>query len=339
MIRGIVAPKSLKNVAIVIKVTPYESYTQLKAQGMAPVALRWSRLEDRHNQHRRCVENVIDIVKKAGLNYSVFRRDEIHRGVLADKDLLITVGGDGTVLNVASFLDDNIPVCGVNSDPSKKERIIDNKQDERRSTGQLCAATASNVDQILPHILKGDYYSPASRTRIQTIVRSTMKTTRLPPALNDILIANPSPAAVSRFRLEKFNGTAQEHAFSPLKSPANEMEKSQFSFNVWSSGMWISTATGSTAAIKAAGGVIMDPSSTELQYQVREHLVEQGNFANLDLGDGFVNPDEMLHVRWNSQYGSVFVDGAHMRQDLELGDILSIDAHAPCLQIFEKPPG
>ena len=31
-----------------------------------------------------------------------------------------------------------------------------------------------------------------------------------------------------------------------------------FSFNVWSSGIWISTSTGSTAAIHAAGGDVMD---------------------------------------------------------------------------------
>lgn len=31
-----------------------------------------------------------------------------------------------------------------------------------------------------------------------------------------------------------------------------------FSFNVWSSGIWISTSTGSTAAIYAAGGDVMD---------------------------------------------------------------------------------
>ena len=103
--------------------------------------------------------------------------------------------------------------------------------------------------------------------------------------------------------------------------------------------MWVSTATGSTAAMKAAGGVIMDTSSTELQYQIREHLVEQGNFANLDLGHGFVNVNEMISIRWNSQYGTVFVDGAHLRHDLELGDRLAIDSHAPCLQIFERPPG
>jgi NAD+ kinase len=42
-----------------------------------------------------------------------------------------------------------------------------------------------------------------------------------------------------------------------------------FNFNVWSSGIWISTATGSTAVMAAAGGVPMDLSSSKLQYMVR----------------------------------------------------------------------
>lgn len=37
------------------------------------------------------------------------------------------------------------------------------------------------------------------------------------------------------------------------------------SFNVWSSGMWVCTATGSTASMKAAGGKEMQPDSADLQ--------------------------------------------------------------------------
>lgn len=46
------------------------------------------------------------------------------------------------------------------------------------------------------------------RARIQCLVRSTNTETRLPPALNDILIAHPIPAAVSRFRLAFCRGNA-----------------------------------------------------------------------------------------------------------------------------------
>ena len=39
-------------------------------------------------------------------------REEMHRDQLLDKDLVIAVGGDGTVLNSASFLSDKIPLLG-----------------------------------------------------------------------------------------------------------------------------------------------------------------------------------------------------------------------------------
>lgn len=42
-----------------------------------------------------------------------------------------------------------------------------------------------------------------SRTRIHCTVKSTFSETRLVPALNDLLIASLSPAAVSRFRMGK----------------------------------------------------------------------------------------------------------------------------------------
>jgi hypothetical protein len=42
----------------------------------------------------------------------LFCREEMHRDQLIDKDLVIAVGGDGTVLNSASFLGDKIPLLG-----------------------------------------------------------------------------------------------------------------------------------------------------------------------------------------------------------------------------------
>ena len=120
--------------------------------------------------------------------------------------MIIAIGGDGTVLNAASFLDDSIPILGVNSDPTKPdEEGVLKVRDERRSRGALCAATATNVHNILPQIMYGEI-SPGLRSRIQCLVRSTHTETRLPPALNDILVAHPIPAAVSRFRLNLCKG-------------------------------------------------------------------------------------------------------------------------------------
>ena len=63
-----------------------------------------------------------------------------------------------------------------------------------RSHGALCACTAMNMKGKLPRILHGGG-KLSERARIQCIVKSTFSETRLVPALNDLLIANPSPAA------------------------------------------------------------------------------------------------------------------------------------------------
>ena len=56
------------------------------------------------------------------------------------------------------------------------------------------------MKEKIPQILFGGG-KLSTRARIQCIVKSTFSETHLVPALNDILIANPSPAAVSRFRM------------------------------------------------------------------------------------------------------------------------------------------
>jgi len=156
--------RSFKNILVVVKQTPYEQYSQLKAQGKAPVALRWERLKNRFESHKNCVEEgvlfislecvhflnfhifytVKNSLKNLGVTYSVVGREELHRGSMIDKDLVIAVGGDGTILNTASFMDDSIPVLGVNSDPTRvEEKGVLNVKDERRSRGALCGTTAN----------------------------------------------------------------------------------------------------------------------------------------------------------------------------------------------------
>ena len=49
--------RAFNKILVVVKQTPYEQYLQLKAQGKAPVALRWERLKNRFESHSKCVND------------------------------------------------------------------------------------------------------------------------------------------------------------------------------------------------------------------------------------------------------------------------------------------
>mmetsp|Transcript_23205 Transcript_23205/g.30031 ORF Transcript_23205/g.30031 Transcript_23205/m.30031 type:complete len:372 (+) Transcript_23205:49-1164(+) len=335
-----------QRVLMVVKHTPYEQYTQLKVQGKAPKQLRWERLKDRFESHRSCVDEVRKMVEDGGSEVLVVSREELSPRHVDGIDLLIAVGGDGTVLSASHYVDtgfrfqenDGPVVLGVNSDPTRPhERLVldadslkKNARDERRSFGALCYATANNMHDLIPQILRGELDEKIQiRHRLAVTVRGTLSETRLPPALNDVLIAHPTPAAVSRFRLDR-RGIDHESGQHDL-----------FSLNCWSSGIWISSATGSTAAMASAGGdATILKSSKNMQYMVREHLLGENDdpISSKSLSRGIVDFRHYLQLRWNSQYGAVWVDGPHTRFDIELGDEILVSTHAIPLRLFSSAP-
>ncbi len=72
-------------------------------------------------------------------SYMPYSEFEDFRG----KDLIITVGGDGTVLNSAQYITDDTPVLTVKSDS--------------RSVGKLCEVDASQFEYALDKILADDF--------------------------------------------------------------------------------------------------------------------------------------------------------------------------------------
>lgn len=341
---------TFRRLLVVIKQTAYEEYSQLRARGETLKALRWKHLESRYLSHKECVTSLMEILRRHSIDFSCVNWADLDRQHLSDVDLIIAVGGDGTVLSTAHFLDHGtIPLLGINSDPiSEEDKMVKkDKHVEKKSHGALCACTAFNMKGKLPRILHGGG-KLIERSRIQCIVKSTFSETRLVPALNDLLIANPSPAAVSRFRMGwlKETGDSDGSLTEGSKMPRSQNYGTvtrfggrpydvQNSLNVWSSGMWMSTATGSSAAMAAAGGKPMDACSSDLQYLIRERMVENSNEnAVQELNNGFLRKGEQLHLRWNSVKGRIFIDGSHLTHNLGLGDEILINSMAPPLTLF-----
>ena len=263
-------------------------------------------MEQRYKAHKKCVTDLLSLLRKHQVNFSCVNRVELDRQHLADIDLMVAVGGDGTVLSSAHFLDHGtIPLLGINSDPNVRleDRLVKKINDERRSHGALCMCTANDMDEELVRVLFGGGHLD-HRTRIRCKVKSTFSETLLVPALNDLLLANPSPAAVSRFRmgfLRLVPEGAPSETYGTVTRFGGKAYDVQNSLNVWSSGLWVCTGTGSSAAMAAAGGNIMDPDSDKLQYLIREHMIERtassdddekGQTETADVNNGMVNPGE-----------------------------------------------
>ena len=146
-------------------------------------------------------------------------------------DLIVTLGGDGTLLWASHLADSSTPMLAINSAPDT-------------SVGYFCAGDGHNVDEVLAAALEGSL--KASRlARMRVDVGDTVISTRV---LNDALYCHESPAATSRYILEY----------------AGDQERQM------SSGVWVGPAAGSTAAIRSAGGKVLPTGSQKIQFVVRE---------------------------------------------------------------------
>lgn len=121
-----------EKVAVVTKTTRYEFEQQrYRYAGLSEEDLKhllamkgssYSGLLERHNIHSNSVEHIVKSLKKEGIDVRVVKRGEYDEEVVRWADAIISAGGDGTMLLVASkvFSKDK-PVVGVNTDPERSE--------------------------------------------------------------------------------------------------------------------------------------------------------------------------------------------------------------------------
>uniref|UniRef100_A0AAX7US70 NAD kinase 2, mitochondrial n=1 Tax=Astatotilapia calliptera TaxID=8154 RepID=A0AAX7US70_ASTCA len=120
-----------EKVAVVTKTTRYEfeqqryryagvSEEDLK-QLLAMKGSSYNGLLERHNIHTSNVEHIVKSLRE-GITVQVVKRGEYNEDVVRWADTIISAGGDGTMLLVASkvFSKDK-PVVGVNTDPERSE--------------------------------------------------------------------------------------------------------------------------------------------------------------------------------------------------------------------------
>ena len=226
--------------------------------------------------HEACLKHVEHVLEAQKLDLETCDRDKLKPELIGDR-LIITVGGDGTLLETSHYVKNNI-IFGVNSNPAS-------------SVGSLCAADSDSFAQVLKDYFAG-VLKPIAASRIQIELNG-----RILPilALNDILIANKNPAAMTRYWIEVGGGKVLHK----------------------NSGLWVSTACGSTGAAASTGGKVQKIEDERLQWICREPYFAKKPIPGLLTG--FLNKHQQIKITSSTTDGALFIDGPHMQENFGEG--------------------
>jgi NAD+ kinase len=279
---------SRPRVLVIYKKTAYQRWDaesdervkRLLAEGDASVA----KLRSAHESHLHTLELARDALKKLGAR-ATFR----HRHDRDDErwDLVVTLGGDGTLLWTSHTVDAQTPMVAINSSPET-------------SVGWFCAGDRDDVAQTLERALGGELRR-TQLTRMRVDLDGDTLHTRV---LNDVLFCHECPAATTRFLLSH----GDEHASHAC------------------SGLWIGPAAGSTAAQRSAGGKVLPIGSRKLQWIVREPFVPElpdREPEELRLEKGLVLAGETLELKSKIREGRLYFDGAQKVAKLDVGSVVT----------------
>ena len=252
-------------------------------------------LTSAHNDHYKTLDVLRETLESHGVKHISVARG-LYWPDIKGVDFIITVGGDGTVLAASHNLEGaDIPIIGVCSSGT--------------SIGYLCASDCDNIDILVKNIVSNKL-PVVTLSRLQATVHQTQSSGKITsnPVLNDFLFSNVSPAATTRYQIE-IGDIKEEHK---------------------SSGVWVSTAAGSTAAIGAAGGQQIPLEKDLFQYFVRELYSSTSRDASSQIRTGLFDPDKNpLTITNLCDEAILAVDGQHGKINLSYGDKIFFSKASP----------
>ncbi len=149
-----------------------------------------------------------------------------HESLKENADILLSVGGDGTLLNAVTFVrKSNIPIMGINTG----------------RLGFISSISAGQIDNALNDIIKGDY-KINERTLLElNTTNQLFKNKNF--ALNEVAIVKKDTSSMIRIDAYIDN---------------------EFLNTYWADGLVVSTPTGSTGYSLSCGGPIIMPGTNNI---------------------------------------------------------------------------
>jgi hypothetical protein len=152
--------------------------------------------EEVHDKALAAVRDALDeLVRDRGTAISYKARETVSREDFVDRDLVIILGGDGTLTSIAHSIDSDTPVMGVNSHPQD--------DDEDGSYGFYMGSDTKHFAEDVRSALDGTSIVNVLPRLQAEIVTTSGKTVLSDPALNDLIIANTHQYQPSIYKLER----------------------------------------------------------------------------------------------------------------------------------------
>ncbi|NBL65522.1 NAD kinase [Flavobacterium sp. NST-5] len=177
-------------------------------------------------------KNKVDLVIQDAFLEMLYEKEIIRKDYVTfhdfsdlpkDTDVLVSIGGDGTILRAATLVrDSGIPILGINAG----------------RLGFLAAVQKENIEEFLQFLIDGNY-SLSSRTVIGLESDSEIpETASLDFAMNEISVSRKDSASMIT-----------------IETYLND----EYLTSYWADGLIISTPTGSTGYSLSCGGPILTP--------------------------------------------------------------------------------
>ncbi len=202
-----------------------------KSPGLESVA-------ESHAQHTATLNHVTSVLQQFGISFSVVnRRDIALQEKLAQANLVITLGGDGTFLTASHDIKDGTPVLGVNSAPIT-------------SFGHYCVCDRNTFLAVFVSIIE-NRRQPVQLLRLKLAIDGKALSELV---LNEVLVAHEQPAGTSRYHITA-HGQTEIHKCS---------------------GLLVSTPAGSTGFLRSEGGPVLPIDDTRFAYLERAPFLRFG---------------------------------------------------------------
>ena len=162
---------------------------------MADVLLVYKKnFEEVHDESLNSLKQVLQ-ERSDTLRVEIRAREKVRRADFIGRDLVIVLGGDGTLTSISHNIDSHTPVMGVNSHPRN--------DDNDGSLGFYMDSSVETFAHDIDLALSGKAIVndlPRLQATIETTSGNKIKTD---PALNDLLIANTHQYAPSKYHLRR----------------------------------------------------------------------------------------------------------------------------------------